>query len=224
MTETVVVTGASGGVGEAVAREFAADGATVVLGGRNRDAVEALAEDLDAEWLRADARDEYDAERLMETASRAGDASGVDVVVPCAAVYHGTPGETPLGEESYSAFDDTVRTNVRGVFAAVREALPHMNESGRALLPTGSVAREAKHGFGAYAVSKAAIEGVARQFAADCEQAVGCVDPGTVDTDLHGMGGRDPADVAGLFTWAASVPEELDGDVLGLEQWERATA
>jgi len=108
--------------------------------------------------------------------------------------------------------------------AAVREALPHMDDSGRALLPTGSVAREATQGFGAYAVSKAAVEGVARHFAADCEQAVGCVDPGTVDTDLHGLGGRDPGAVAGLFTWAASVPGELDGSVLDLEEWEQATA
>jgi 3-oxoacyl-[acyl-carrier protein] reductase len=223
MAETVVVTGASGGVGEAVARAFAEEGATVVVAGRDRDAIDALADELGGVAFRADARDEYDAERLLEQASRAGDDSGIDVVVPCAAVFHGAAGESPLGETAYSAFDDTFRTNVRGVFAAVKEALPHMDESGRAVIPTGSVAREAKPGFGAYAVSKAAVEGVARQFAADCEQAVGCVDPGTVDTDLHGMGGRDPADVAGLFTWAASVPEDLDGGVLGLKDWKQAT-
>jgi len=220
---TVVVTGASGGVGEAVARAFADEGATVVLGGRDRDALSALADELGGEFLRADVRDEYELERLMEQASKAGGDSGIDVVVPAAAVYHGPAGETPLPDESYSAFDDTMRTNARSVFAAVREAVPHMDETGRVVVPTGSVARDAKPGFGAYAVSKAAVEGVARQFAADCEQAIGCVDPGAVDTALHGMGGRDPEDVAGLFTWAASAPERLDGAVLDLGDWRSAT-
>jgi len=224
MTETVAVTGATGGIGAAVARAFAEEGATVVVGGRDSDALGALAEELDGAFLRTDVRDEYELERLMERASKAGDASGIDVVVPCAAVYHGDAGETPLQGESYSAFDDTMRTNARGVFAAVREAVPHLADDGRVVLPTGGVARDAKAGFGAYAVSKATVEGLMRQFAADCEQAVGCVDPGAVDTALHGMGGRDPEDVAAMFTWAASDPERLDGAVLDLADWRRATA
>ncbi len=224
MTTTVAVTGATGGLGEAVARAFADEGATVVVGGRDRDALDALAAELGGESLRTDVRDEYELERLLERASKAGDGPGVDVVVPCAAVYHGDAGETPLPGESYSAFDDTMRTNARGVFAAVREALPHMDETGRVVIPTGGVARDADAGFGAYAVSKAAVEGIMRQFAADCEQAVGCVDPGAVDTALHGMGGRDPGDVAGLFTWAASAPDRLDGAVLDLADWRAATA
>lgn len=223
MSTTVAVTGAAGGLGTAVARAFADDGATVVLGGRDRDAIESLADELGGEALRTDVRDEFEVERLLERASKAGDASGVDVLVPCAAVYHGDAGETPLQGESYSAFDDTLRTNARGVFAAVREALPHMDASARVLIPTGGVARDETPGYGAYAVSKAAAEGVMRQFAADCEQAVGCVDPGALDTALHGEGGRAPEAVAGLFTWAAGVPAELDGAVLGVEDWERAT-
>lgn len=224
MTETVVVTGATGGVGAAVVRAFADDGATVVASGYDAETVESLADTVGCVAVRADVRDEYDLERLMEEASKAGGTSGVDVVVPCAAVYHGTAGETPLDEVAYSAFDQTVRTNARGVFATVREALPHVPADGRVVVPTSGVARDADPGYGAYAVSKAATEGVARQFAADCEQVVGCVDPGAVNTGLHGGGGRAPDDVAGLFTWAASVPEELDGAVLDVEDWEHATA
>jgi 3-oxoacyl-[acyl-carrier protein] reductase len=220
MTTTVVVTGAANGLGEAVARAFAEQGATVALGDRDRDAIDALAEELGGVALRTDVRDEYELERLMETASKAGDESGIHVVVSCAGVYHGDPGETPLDDEAYSAFDDTMRTNARGVFAAVREAIPHMDTDGRVVVPTGRVAREAAPGYGAYAVSLAAVEGVARQFAADCEQTVGCVEAGDVTTDFQETGDRDPETVADLVTWAASVPDQLDGAVLDRSDWE----
>jgi NAD(P)-dependent dehydrogenase (short-subunit alcohol dehydrogenase family) len=160
----------------------------------------------------------------METASRRGEA-GIDLVVACAGVYHGTPGETPADAESYAAFDDHVRTNGRGVFATVREAIPHLTDDARVIVPTGKVASDPQPGIGTYAVSKATAEAVVRQFAADTSVTVGCVDPGQVATDLAGPRGRDPAEVADLFLWAATDadPEELDGGVLGLREWKQAT-
>jgi NAD(P)-dependent dehydrogenase (short-subunit alcohol dehydrogenase family) len=229
---TVVVTGGSRGIGAALVRTFAAGGATVVTCARDEEALSAVAEDADGvggegtvRTLRADVRDEYDVELLMEVAARAGDGEGVDLVVANAATIHGTPGEAPLDEESYSAFDDTLRTNVRGVFTTVCEALPHMPADGRVLVPSGSVAREAEPGMGAYAVSKAGAEAVARGFAADCEQAVGVVDPGLVATDLSGGTGHDPEDAAELVVWAATeLPaEELDGEVVDRRAWRTAT-
>ncbi|NHN41316.1 SDR family oxidoreductase [Halorubellus sp. JP-L1] len=227
---TVVVTGATSGIGRAVATAFAAADATVVVCGRDASAVEAVTDDLEragdgeVAGMRADVRDEFDVERLLETASRTGRA-GVDVVVANAGVFHATPGEAPIGETSYAAFDDEFRTNVRGVFATFREALAHLNEDARLLVPTGSVARETKPGLGGYAPSKAGAEAVARQFAADTEYVAGCVDPGTVDTDLSGPGGRDPDEVAELFVWAATdcPADDLDGQVVGLREWKQAT-
>lgn len=222
---TAVVTGASRGIGAAVAREFAAEGAHVVLCSRDADAVGAVADDVAATdgaatSLRADVRDEYDVERLMELAARESDG-GIDVVVANAGVYHGTPGQTPLPEDSYAAFDDTLRTNVRGVFATVTEALPHMPSDGRVLVPSGSVARSTAEGFGSYAVSKAAAEALMRGFAADVEQAVGCLDPGQVATDITDGRGRDPADVAPMFVWAARdlAADALDGTTHGVKDW-----
>ncbi|MFK8213396.1 SDR family NAD(P)-dependent oxidoreductase [Haloferax volcanii] len=225
---TAVVTGASSGIGAAVARALGRAGATVVVCARDGDALQSVVDDIErgggsASSVRADVRDELDMERLMETAARAG--GRIDVLVANAAVAHGTPGEMPAPEDSYAAFDDTLRTNVRGVFAAVKEALPHMADDGRILVPSGSVAREAKPGMGAYAVSKAAAEALVRQFAADCDRTVTVVDPGLVATDLTGGQGRDPDDVADLFVWAATDadPAEFDGDIADLKAWKRAT-
>jgi len=225
---TAVVTGATRGIGRAVAEEFAAAGAHVVVCARDADEIEAVVDEIEsagraATGVRADVRDEYDVERLMGTATRVGD--GIDHVVACAGVYHGPPGETPIDGEAYSAYDDHLRTNARGVFATLREAAPHLAPDGRALVPTGHVARDGTPGIGSYAVSKAAAEAIARGFAADLDQTVGCVDPGQVATDLSGERGRDPADVAPMFRWAAveAPAEDLDGSVLGLKEWKRAT-
>ncbi|WP_154658585.1 SDR family NAD(P)-dependent oxidoreductase [Halopiger djelfimassiliensis] len=234
---TVVVTGGTRGIGRAVAAAVADEGATVVVGARDGDAVsetvsalearlESSNADATATGVRTDVRDEFDVERLVETAAKAGPTNGIDVVVPAAGVYHGEPGATPLDEAPYSAFDDHWRTNGRGVFATIREAIAHLNDGARVLVPTGAVARDHEPGYGGYAVSKATAEAVARGFAADTEYVVGCLDPGQVATALTNGRGRDPDSVAGLFVWAATEasPDEIDGNVVGLETWKRATS
>jgi NAD(P)-dependent dehydrogenase (short-subunit alcohol dehydrogenase family) len=229
--DTAVVTGASRGVGEAVARLFADRGAHVVICARDEEPIATVAEDIEAAGgsataMRADVRDEFDVERLMETASREGEKPGIECIVANAGVYHGTPGGTPLAEESYSGFDDTLRINARGVFATIREAVPHLTDDARAFVPSGGIARDAKPGFGAYAVSKAAGEAVARQFAAELDAAVGVLDLGQVDTELTNHAkGRAPEDVAPMFWWAASEAdaETVDGEVVDLRDWKQAT-
>ncbi|WP_340098192.1 SDR family oxidoreductase [Salinibaculum salinum] len=226
--QTAVVTGASRGIGEAVAHAFSDAGAHVVVCARDGDAVSAVADAIRADGgsataQRADVRDEFDVERLMEQAAREG--GEIDIVVANAGVYHGTPGQTPLSGESYSAFDDHLRTNARGVFATIREALPHLAPDGRVLVTSGAVARDTRAGFGSYAVSKAAAESVAMHFADDIDQAVAVVDPGQVATDLTGGQGRDTADVALQFRWAArdAEPTAIDGTVVDRRTYRRET-
>ncbi|MBX0284954.1 SDR family NAD(P)-dependent oxidoreductase [Haloarcula salinisoli] len=225
---TVVVTGASRGIGEQVARAVADAGGHAVVCARDADALDAVADDIDegsgaVTAVRADVRDELDVEHLMQRATTVGGA--IDGVVASAGVYHGPAGETPLHEESYAAFDDHLRTNGRGVFAAVREAAPHLAEGARVVVPTGAVARKGMPGYGSYAVSKAAAEALVRGFAADLDATVGAVDPGKVDTDLSGDGGRNPGDVAGMVLWALedASAETLDGTVLDWGDYRKAT-
>lgn len=224
---TAVVTGASRGLGASVARAFASEGAHVVCCARS-DSLNSVATEIENEGgtvtaQRADVRDEYDTERLMETAARVSE-NGIDVVVANAGVYHGEPGETNLADESYSVFDDHLRTNGRGVYATIREAVPHLTDNARVLVPSGSVAREAKAGFGSYAVSKATAEAIARGFAAELDGTVGIIDPGQVETGL-GVPGRDPDDIAPMFVWAATelASDELDGQVIDMRAWRKAT-
>ncbi|GAA0508536.1 hypothetical protein SAMN04488066_11134 [Halorubrum aquaticum] len=234
MERTVAITGATSGIGRSVARAFVDAGAFVAVSGRDGAAVDRTVTDLNegttddesgTAWgARVDVRDEFDLERFFERVAR--EAGPVDVVLANAAVFHGGPGDTPTDEVGYRDFDDTMRTNARGVFATIREAIPHLAADARVLVPSGSVAHESKSGMGAYAVSKAAAEAVARGFAADLDATVGVVDPGLVATDLTGKErARDPDSVAPLFVWAATdaPAEEVDGERVGLRQWKQAT-
>ena len=258
MDLTVAITGATSGIGRAVAEAFVDEGAFVAVSGRDGAAVDRTvaalngegdeaggegedgdggdgetdagsASDADAErgtaWGdRVDVRDEFDLERFFERVAR--EAGPVDVVFANAGVFHGAPGESPTTELSYADYDDTMRTNARGVFATITEAAPHLAEDARVVVPSGAVAAESKPGMGAYAVSKAAAEAVARGFAADLDATVGVVDPGLVATDLTGKDrARDPESVAPLFVWAATEApaEELNGGRLGLREWKSAT-
>jgi len=229
--QTVVITGGTRGIGRAVAEGFAANGAQVVLCGRDlagvNRTVTRLNESTDSErvsGVRADVRDIGDINELVDHAVNRG--GEIDIVVANAAVNHGTPGEMPLQEESGSVFHDTMATNVRGVFETIKAAAPYLAPSGRVLIPSGSVAREAKPGMGSYAVSKAGAEALARGFAADLDQAVCVVDPGLVATELTGIDkARDPDDIAPMYLWVASEADsdEINGEIIDLKTWKGST-
>ena len=226
---TVVITGGTRGIGRAVADEFAAAGAQVVICGREKSRVDTTVDELNAahdrvSGIAADVCAVSDVQRLFEHAAKRGGT--VDVVVANAAINHGTPGEMPLDEESYEQFDQTMATNVRGVFTTIKEAVPQLAAEARVLIPSGSVARKAKEGMGSYAVSKAAAEALARGFSVDLDQPVCVVDPGLVATDLTGIEkARDAADIAPMYLWVASEADstEIDGEIVDLRTWKQST-
>jgi short-subunit dehydrogenase len=100
---SVLLTGASGGLGQAMARELGRRGARLTLSGRNQDLLEPLAKELDGEVVVADLTDRADVDRLCE---QVGD---FDVVVANA----GTGGDVALAEETFAHVDEILEINLR---------------------------------------------------------------------------------------------------------------
>src|SRR5215212_1802607 len=147
-----LVTGASGGIGSAVARELAAEGVRVAIHyHRNRDAAEALAAELGGVALQADLRDEAQADALVPAAVEA--LGRLDACVANAGVW---PSEdVPVAELPLERWRATIDGNLTATFLTCRGfAL----QGGSALVLIGSTAgRFGEAGHADYAAAKAAI-------------------------------------------------------------------
>lgn len=133
-TKTVVITGASAGVGAATARAFAAEGANLVLAARGADRLQALAEELDAIAVAADVTRTDAASTLIE---RAVEAYGsIDVLVNNA----GCNNRGPVASLEPDALAQIIDTNLRAPVVLTRTALPHLQATGGAVVNVASIA------------------------------------------------------------------------------------
>jgi meso-butanediol dehydrogenase/(S,S)-butanediol dehydrogenase/diacetyl reductase len=182
-----IVTGAGRGIGRAIAMRLVSEGAAVVATQRTVDEGEAFARTLgdkgiELTFVPADVRDEGDGERVVaETIARYG---RVDVLCNNAGVGL-LKSVTETEREDY---DRVLDTNLWGLFACSRHAIPHMVEAGSgSVVNIGSVA--ATVGFAtdaAYCASKGAVHALTRQMALDFAThgiRVNCVAPGFIETE-----------------------------------------
>lgn len=161
--KTALVTGASTGIGLAVARRFAAEGATVYLTGRREAELAAAVEQVGGRGIgvRSDVSRLDDLDRLFaEITERSG---RLDIVVANAGV-----GEFgPLGEITEEEYDRTTAINLKGTVFTVQKALPLLSAGSSVMLLSSSAALRGVPGLGVYAATKAAIRSLARTWAAE---------------------------------------------------------
>ena len=222
------VTGASRGLGEAIAGRFAREGARVVLAARDVAACERQAQRIRAGGGEALAVP-CDVTERASVASAIGAAVArfdrIDVLVNNA----GLGGPTPLDDADDSRWDAILAANLTGVFRVTRAAAPHLSRGGRVVNMSSVLGRFGVAGFSAYAASKHGVIGLTRSLALELaprEITVNAICPGWVETEMGREGFRrfggeekgreaaakmaplgrvlEPDEVAGLAVYLAS--------------------
>lgn len=189
----VVVTGASRGIGAAIARLFDREGARLVLCARSEDDLRATAESLTQA-----------SDRIVTVAADVGTKDGmhkvistahekfyhIDIVINNAGVGFGNNIQDMTDDE----YDTMMNTNVKSIFYSFREAIPKMIEkkSGQFINISSGAARIGAPGYSVYAATKAAVNVLSESVAGEVRQhgiKINVLSPGSTDTHF---GGREP--------------------------------
>src|SRR3982074_3571747 len=204
MKKVAIVTGASRGIGRAVAKRLARDGFVVVVnylsnGGEAREVVAELKRiGGDAGAIQADVSSPADVERLFnETSKKFG---SVDVVVHNSGIMP----LSPIGENNFDLFDKVISTNLRGAFLVLAQAAQHVASGGRIIDFSSSVLAKSFPTYGPYIASKAGVEGLVHVLANELRGrnvTVNAVAPGPVATELF-LKGKSEEQVAEIAKMA----------------------
>jgi 3-oxoacyl-[acyl-carrier protein] reductase len=225
--KVALVTGASKGIGQAIAERLAAQGMALAVhyGGDAAGAAETVgrikAAGGHARSFKANVSDAAQVKVMFDDA--VSEFGRLDVVVNNAGV--GLP-MTPIAEVSEADFDRVMATNAKGVFLLMREAAKRLPEDGRIISIATTLSLTARPGFGPYAASKAAVEGLTRVLARELAPkriTVNAVAPGPVDTALFRKGkSQAQLDASAAFSPMNRVgrPEEVAGVVAFLASAE----
>jgi NAD(P)-dependent dehydrogenase (short-subunit alcohol dehydrogenase family) len=161
--KTALITGGNSGIGLATARLFVAEGARVVITGRNRKTLDQAVSELGAKALAIQA-DATDVEAIERAVAEAANKFGrLDAVFANA----GIGGTTPVGGTKREDFERIIATNLTGVFFTVQAAAAHMNDGGSVILNGSVHAVLGAHGYSAYAASKAGVRAMVRVMASE---------------------------------------------------------
>ena len=179
--KVAVVTGGSTGIGLAIAKRFAQEGAKVFITGRRQVELDAAVQAIggSAEAVRVDSADVVQLRALFDQVqSKHGN---LDVLVANA----GGGSLLPLGQITEEHFDDTFNRNVKGTLFTVQAALPLLGKGSSVILTGSTAASSGTEAFSVYAASKAAVRSFARNWILDLKGRgirVNTLSPGPIKT------------------------------------------
>ncbi|WP_042695959.1 SDR family oxidoreductase [Azospirillum sp. B506] len=226
--KVIVITGASSGLGEATARHLAAQGATLVLGARRLDRLQALARELTLGPDAAVQTDVTDRGQVKHLVDKAVDMHGrIDVILNNA----GLMPHSPLERGKVEDWDRMIDVNLKGVLYGIAAALPHMTrqKSGHIINVSSVAGHKVRPGSAVYAATKTAVRMLSEGLRMEVKPyniRTTIISPGAVQSELPqsiteadvAKGIQDfyqavaiPADsFARMVAFAISQPEDVD--------------
>lgn len=202
--KVALVTGGNSGIGRAIAKRFAEEGAYVyVVGRREEDLADTIAEiGSSAAAIKADITNMEELDAVY--ARVVADGRKLDVVVANA----GRAESGTLGEVDAGMFDKIFDLNVRAAFFTVQKGLPLMNAQASVIMVSSSLNIRGNVGMSVYNASKAAVRSLVKTFATELLPRgirVNTLSPGPVDTPIVNTNAPTPEAVAEFRKYAASV-------------------
>lgn len=193
--KVAVVTGGNSGIGYATAKELIAQGAKVIITGRNAETVKQAEKELGATGFVSDQANLKDIDQLV--ADVKGKFGKIDILFLNAGVASFSPLETATEEH----YDSIMNLNVKGVYFTVQKFLPLINDGGSIIFNTSVNAVLGVPDSSVYAASKAALISINRVLAKELAPRkirVNAISPGPVETPLYGKLGLTQEEVNGF--------------------------
>jgi NAD(P)-dependent dehydrogenase (short-subunit alcohol dehydrogenase family) len=205
---TALVTGGSGGIGKACGRKLCELGYDVVLSARREGPLRAVAEEIGARHIVADAADPVGFDRAISPLET------IDLVVHAAGMLGGTYAR----KQTFEQWRDIMSANLDSCFVVTAAVLPRMRAGSRLVFISSSAAHEPMMARTAYSASKAGMNAFARALALEVDRdgiSVHIVTPGPVETEMlqdvpFEMYAIQVSDVANAVAWLDTVDPSVD--------------
>ena len=203
--KTLIITGASQGIGEATARLFAKLGANVALIARSKEKIKKISNDINLNGgksiaIQCDVSNQDEVENAIKLTLKSYNA--IDILIGNAGIINPIQN---IAEMDISDFDKVIDVNIKGVWYGIKAVLPHMKNGGTIITIGSGAASNALEGWSHYCTSKAAVHHLSAcldlEMRKDLIRAL-VLSPGTVATEMQKIIKKSGVNPVSKMNWS----------------------